>query len=34
MEVINSITPIKEISDDENEKEETNYDKSYLNRLF
>ncbi|WP_418185900.1 CRISPR-associated helicase Cas3' [Aliarcobacter vitoriensis] len=34
MEVINSVTPIKEINDDENEKEETNYDKSYLNRLF
>ena len=32
--VINSVTPIKELNDDENEKEETNYDKSYLNRLF
>lgn len=32
--VINSVTPIKELNDDENEKEETNYDKSHLNRLF
>ncbi len=34
VEVINSITPIKEKTDDEQEKEESRYQKSYMNRLF
>jgi len=34
IEVINSITPIKEISDEEQENEESKYQKSYMNRLF
>lgn len=34
IEVINSITPIKEITDDEQEDEESKYQKSYMSRLF
>ncbi len=34
VEVINSITPIKEKTDDAQEKEESKYQKSYMNRLF
>lgn len=34
IEVINSITPIKEKTDDEQENEESTYQKSYMNRLF
>lgn len=34
IEVINSITPIKEITDDEQENEESKYQKSYMSRLF
>jgi len=34
MEVINSITPIKEITDQEQEDEESKYQKSYMSRLF
>lgn len=34
IEVINSITPIKEKTDDEQENEESKYQKSYMNRLF
>ena len=34
IEVINSITPIKEIMDDEQENEESKYQKSYMSRLF
>ncbi|MDR1461118.1 MAG: CRISPR-associated helicase Cas3' [Campylobacteraceae bacterium] len=34
IEVINSITPIKEKTDEELENEETKYQKSYINRLF
>jgi CRISPR-associated endonuclease/helicase Cas3 len=34
IEVINSITPIKEKTDDEQENEESKYQKSYMSRLF
>ena len=34
VEVINSITPIKEKTDNEQEREESRYQKSYMNRLF
>jgi CRISPR-associated endonuclease/helicase Cas3 len=34
IEVINSITPIKEINDEKQEEEESKYQKSYMNRLF
>jgi len=34
IEVINSITPIKEITDQEQEDEESKYQKSYMSRLF
>jgi CRISPR-associated endonuclease/helicase Cas3 len=34
MEVINSITPIEEKSEDIQENEETKYNKAYVNRLF
>ncbi|WP_419677601.1 CRISPR-associated helicase Cas3' [Aliarcobacter lanthieri] len=34
IEVINSIAPIKEQNDSEQEKEESKYQKSYMNRLF
>lgn len=34
IKIINSITPIKEKSDDEQEDEETKYNKAYVNRLF
>jgi CRISPR-associated endonuclease/helicase Cas3 len=34
VEVINSITPIKEKTDDEQENEESKYQKSYMSRLF
>jgi len=34
VEVINSITPIKEKTDDEQERVESDYQKSYMNRLF
>lgn len=34
IEVINSITPIKEITDKEQEDEESKYQKSYMSRLF
>lgn len=34
IEVINSITPIKEKTDSEQENEESKYQKSYMNRLF
>ncbi|CAA6825103.1 MAG: CRISPR-associated helicase Cas3 [uncultured Sulfurovum sp.] len=34
IEVINAITPIKETSDAEQEKVESDYQKSYMNRLF
>jgi len=34
VEVINSITPIKEKNDNEQEAEESKYQKSYMNRLF
>lgn len=34
IEVINSITPIKETRDEEQEQKESNYQKSYMGRLF
>ncbi len=34
VEVINAITPIKEKTDSEQEREESRYQKSYMNRLF
>jgi CRISPR-associated endonuclease/helicase Cas3 len=34
IEVINSITPIKEINDEKQEDEESKYQKSYMSRLF
>jgi len=34
VEVINSITPIKEKTDNEQEREESKYQRSYMNRLF
>ncbi|RYA24759.1 CRISPR-associated helicase/endonuclease Cas3 [Malaciobacter halophilus] len=34
IEVINSITPIKEITDEKQEDEESKYQKSYMSRLF
>ncbi|MDR2100060.1 MAG: CRISPR-associated helicase Cas3' [Campylobacteraceae bacterium] len=34
IEVINSITPIMQVSEDKQEDEETKYNKAYLNRLF
>jgi len=34
VEVINSITPIKEKTDEEQEQKESNYQKSYMGRLF
>ena len=34
IEVINSITPMKDVKDEEQENEESSYEKSYINRLF